>query len=147
MDDKMSNIKFIQAVRNSEDVLEWQPWGYLHTCTVGLPVFIGPMGSVEWDLRPSYRYACGRDMGDKEIYDGHIVEIHYHHIPDKKPVLGLVQWSDYSAGFHIIGKDGGTYSVCFETGGDWGDERAVKIIGHIEENPELWKINKEENQN
>ncbi len=49
-------IKFRQAITEEDGTFHWHYWGYLHTCTKGMPVFISPRQPLEHDLRPSDQY-------------------------------------------------------------------------------------------
>ncbi len=64
----MRELKFRQAITDKDGTFRWHYWGYLHIDTFGLPVFINPLGPVEWDKRPSYQFTGQKDKKRTEEY-------------------------------------------------------------------------------
>ncbi len=125
-------IKFRQAITEEDGTFHWHYWGYLHTCTKGLPVFIDPRPPLEHDLRPSYQYIGRKDVKNgTDIYAGDIVEQPQPVIADVPAQRGVVVWRESAQAFLIDLGDG--HAVFTSV---W---RRMNIIGNTEEHPELLK--------
>ena len=132
-------IKFRQAITEEDGTFHWHYWGYLHTCTKGLPVFISPRPPLEHDLRPSYQYIGQRDRTSGEIYRGDIITSRCT-VPNQQgyiPVVGVVKWNERRIIFYIVGRDteGHLISRSFED----VIMSELEVIGNTEEKPELLK--------
>lgn len=102
----------------------------------------GKSGLWEHDISEDYELELMQftgllDRNNREIWEGDIVQIHFYHDPDYEKVIGFIKWIESLLGFSIYVKTGNLFSVDFKTGGDFGNKRAVEVIGNIYENPEL----------
>lgn len=68
----MRQHKFRQFITREDGSHYWHVWGYHHICTRGLPVFINPLGPVEWDNRESDQFV-GRV--DSKLVDGYCGDV------------------------------------------------------------------------
>lgn len=83
------------------------------------------------------QFTEAKDSEGNELYEDDIVEITFHHDPERPKVIGAVKWG-YDCGFSIYAiNSSDVYSMRYKTGGDWGINNAIKRIGSIHENPEL----------
>ena len=127
---KSKPLKFRQAITEEDGTFHWHYWGYLHTCTKGLPVFIIPRPPLEHDLRPSYQYIGRKDVENGiDIYAGDIVERPASE--DFPARRGVIIWRERAQAFLI---DLGNGHAVFTSVWRW-----VNILGNTEENPELLK--------
>lgn len=122
----MAELKFRQLITNKDTgAIEFHYWGYLHTCSVGLPVFINPLGAVEWDLRTSEQYIGVNDCERTDEF------------PEGQPVYvgDIIKHMDK---FYEIKQE----DMCFYCdGNEWIDEvklvRRSNKVGNIHQNGDL----------
>ncbi len=121
-------LKFRQAITEHDGTFHWHYWGYLHTCSKGLPVFTDPRPPLEHDLRPSYQYIGRKDVENGiDIYAGDIVESPA--TADFPARRGVIIWRESAQAFFVDLGDGHTIFTSV-----W---RRLNIIGNTEENPKL----------
>ncbi len=127
-------IKFRQAITEDDGTFHWHYWGYLHTCTKGLPVFINPRPPLEHDLRPSHQYIGRKDVESGiDVYVGDIVQ---RPASEAFPVCrGVVVWRERAQAFLIDLNNGHAVFTSL-----W---RRVKILGNTTEHPGLLKADNE----
>jgi len=134
----MREIKFRQAIKahrayfnanvpNEElPFKEWHYWGYILD-TGHYDTFIGPIGKVEWDDRPSYQYTGLKDENGKESYHKDIIK--------RLGKLYIMEWHNNLGGWFLNPLHGGWH-------GTTRTNMALmcEIIGNVSENPELLEV-------
>lgn len=123
-------IKFRQRIKATMAPQKdyWHYWGY----GIDDSDWTGPIGTMEWDERPSYQYTGLKDKNGKgkEVWAGDIIS---HRNIDKIETDGVVHF-DWRGACIIVS---GGY-VRLDMIPNW------KVIGNIEENPELLKGGKDD---
>lgn len=125
---QMREIKYRQAITDKDGTFRWHYWGYLHVDTAGLPVFINPLGPVEWDKRPSYQFTGLKD-NNVEVYKSDIIK--GLHKTYKEEIVAEVVWDEKSFGWGVQ-MDG--WIMGFECLVNCYD---LEIIGNIYQNAKL----------
>ena len=107
----MENLKFRQIITDEDGGEKYfQFWGYLHSCTKGMPVFINPLGPVEWDLRPSEQFTGFKDAtNETEVYRGDLLQRN-----EEAPVFE-VRWNEFEGKFFLYNSDYGRRDISFAT--------------------------------
>jgi uncharacterized phage protein (TIGR01671 family) len=133
---EMRDIKFrqrIKGIKFKETTLpdSWHYWGY----DIDGREFIGPIGKVEWDDRPSYMYTGLQDCKGKEVWEGDICKC--NHPDDRGYHLGHIIFNDEMSAF-MLQRDLTLYGDILLCEFD-----KIEVIGNIYENRSLLNENSE----
>ena len=143
----IEEIKYRQAFTLEDGSIQWHYWGYLNTDTRGLPVFINPIGAVDWDKRPSDLFSGRRDKNNIDIYAEDILLYtrkkwhcpgHPQHNKDLKNRVHVYWNKKEQALWTDMYDDKRCYSSgSFSFKDERADENIIEIIGNTRVNPKL----------